>query len=274
MDIRGAAIETATGRSLYGTTSSILIPFGVGSETFSSSRPAAVLDHDLNPRHAYPGPYVVTPRLASVTSGTCRYEWKLPNGDYTQSPEIPVADGACGAAEFDATDIGVHQFWVYVVDDMGRQLAAAAAGVDIDPPMPAPVVEVPAEAEAGTDVAIDASVGAGAPTGYEVEVTPGSSTIAPDNASDETVSISATGPTCSGATGALDPREESGFDHCDLSICLGRAIPGSGQVHGRCRSRTLHHDHGRRPRRRRDPAQRLRRDRRRRGGHGVDERSR
>lgn len=212
-EIRGAASDPATGRSLYGTTSSVPIPFGVGSATFSSSRPAAVLDHDLNPRHAHPGPYVVRPRLAGVTSGTCRYEWKLPNGDYTSGPEIPVADGSCGSAEFDATDIGVHQFWVYVVDDLGRQITVAAAGVNIDPPMPAPVVEVPTDAEAGTDVPIDASVGAGAPTGYEVAVTPTSTTIASYDAGTfevvGAVSISAAGPACSGATGALDPRKGS-----------------------------------------------------------------
>ncbi len=206
-EIRGASVDPATGRTLYGTSSSMPIHFSIGSTVFSSSRPAAVLDHDLNPRHAHPGPYVVTPRLASVTSGTCRYEWKLPNGDYTTGPEIPVADGACGSAEFSASEIGVHGFWVYVVDDLGRQITVAAGGVNIDPPMPAPVVVVPADAEAGEDVPIDASVSAGAPTGYEVEVTPASSTIAPANASDEAVSISATGPTCSGATGALDPRE-------------------------------------------------------------------
>ena len=206
-EIRGAAIDPATGRSLYGTTTSNPIPFSVGSTTFSSSRPAAVLDHDLNPRHAHPGPYVVTPRLAAVTAGTCRYEWKLPNGDYTIGPEIPVADGACGNPEFSATDIGVHQYWVYVLDDMGRQVTVAAGGVNIDPPMPDPVVEVPTEAETGTDVPIDASVGAGAPTDYEVEVTPASTTIASANASDDTVSISAAGPDCSGTVGALDPRE-------------------------------------------------------------------
>jgi hypothetical protein len=206
-EIRGAASDPATGRSLYGATSSLPIPFSGGSATFSSSRPAAVLDHDLNPRHAHPGPYVVTPRLAAVTSGTCRYEWKLPNGDYTQGPEIPVADGSCGTAEFSATDIGVHQFWVYVVDDMGRQITVAAGGVNIDPPMPAPVVEVPADADAGTDVPVDASVSAGAPTGYEVAVTLDSTSIAAVDPADEPASISAAGPACSDATGALDPRE-------------------------------------------------------------------
>lgn len=210
-EIRGAASDPATGRSMYGTTSSLPIQFSGGSETFSSSRPAAILDNDLNPRHAHPGPYVVTPRLAAVTSGTCRYEWKLPNGDYTSGPEIPVADGACAGAEFSATDIGLHQFWVYVVDDLGRQVTVAAAGVSIDPPMPAPVVDVPADADAGTDVPIEASVSAGAPTGYEVAVSSASTTLAGDGVGaagvDETASLSAAGPACSGASGALDPRE-------------------------------------------------------------------
>lgn len=210
-DIRGAATDPATGRLLYGTTSSMPIRFGVGTATFSSSRPAAVLDHDLNPRHAHPGPYVVTPRLAGVTSGTCRYEWKVPSGDYTTGPQIPVADGACGNAEFSATDIGVHQFWVYVVDDMGRQVTVAAAGVNIDPPMPAPVVDVPTDVEAGADVPIDVSVGGGAPTEYLIDVAPMPATIAPSGSDApgpaSADSASAVGPSCDGSAGEVDPRE-------------------------------------------------------------------
>ena len=143
------------------------------------------------------------PRLAAVTLGICRYEWKLPNGDYTHGPEIPVANGACGSAEFSATDIGVHQFWVYVFDDVGRQVTVGAAGVNVDPPMPAPVVEVPADVEVGTDVPVDASVSDGAPTEYEVVVTPVATALAGGSMGDGSSSTAAAVPACSGATGAL-----------------------------------------------------------------------